>query len=237
MLYSLTPAIVAPIIGVALSVTRSLVPIREVVSIRANRRLGEMNPAPYAAMILNHIGWVVYAVLRTDWFIFSADMIGLISGVWITFSLYPLASLKVQNRLNGLILLAATLWGALALVTMILSSAAPDATLSLWSWTVSVTQILLFASPLSTLYKAVVSRNSASFHLGLSIMSIISSAMWCIYGITIKNLFVLVPNLLGALLSGVALGVCILFKRSEVTQTTAQTELNRIQAIGQTVEL
>lgn len=120
---------------------------------------------------------------------------------------------------------------------MILSSAAPDATLSLWSWTVSATQILLFASPLSTLYKAVVSRNSASFHLGLSIMSVISSAMWCIYGITIKNLFVLVPNILGALLSGVALGVCILFKRSEVTQTTAQTELNRIQAIGQTVEL
>ena len=40
MTYSLTPAIVAPIIGVALSVTRSLVPIREVVSIRANRRLG-----------------------------------------------------------------------------------------------------------------------------------------------------------------------------------------------------
>ena len=51
------------------------------------------------------------------------------------------------------------------------------------SWTVSATQILLFASPLSTLYKAVVSRNSASFHLGLSIMSVISSAMWCIYGI------------------------------------------------------
>jgi len=40
MTYSLTPAIVAPIIGVVLSVTRSLVPIREVVSIRANRRLG-----------------------------------------------------------------------------------------------------------------------------------------------------------------------------------------------------
>ena len=30
---------------------------------------------------------------------------------------------------------------------------------------------------------------------------------------TIKNLFVLVPNLLGALLSIIALGVCILFKR------------------------
>lgn len=56
-----------------------------------------MNPAPYAAMILNHVGWVVYAVLQTDWFIFSADMIGLIAGVWIMFSLYPLASLTVSS--------------------------------------------------------------------------------------------------------------------------------------------
>ena len=40
--------------------------------------------------------------------------------------------MQIQNRLNGLILLAATLWGALALVTMVLSSAAPDAILSLW---------------------------------------------------------------------------------------------------------
>ena len=56
-----------------------------------------MNPAPYAAMVLNHVGWVVYAVIRTDWFIFSSDMIGLITGVWVTFSLYPLASLKVPS--------------------------------------------------------------------------------------------------------------------------------------------
>ncbi len=41
-------------------------------------------------------------------------------------------TVQVQNRLNALVLVAATLWGALALVTMILSSAAPHATLSLW---------------------------------------------------------------------------------------------------------
>ena len=40
MTYEATPAMVAPIVGVVLSVARSLVPIREVVSIRQSRRLG-----------------------------------------------------------------------------------------------------------------------------------------------------------------------------------------------------
>ena len=46
-------------------------------------------------MILNHTGWVVYAVLNTDWFIFSAESTGLLCGIWITFSLYPLSTEKV----------------------------------------------------------------------------------------------------------------------------------------------
>ena len=40
MTYHVTPAIVAPIIGVVLSVARSLAPVREVAHIRSNRRLG-----------------------------------------------------------------------------------------------------------------------------------------------------------------------------------------------------
>ena len=57
--------------------------------------LQEFNPMPFAAMILNHTGWVVYAVLHTDWFIFSAETTGLLCGIWITFSLYPLSNEKV----------------------------------------------------------------------------------------------------------------------------------------------
>ena len=46
-------------------------------------------------MILNHTGWVVYAVLHTDWFIFTMDASGLIIGTWMMFSLYPLAHATV----------------------------------------------------------------------------------------------------------------------------------------------
>ena len=49
-------------------------------------------------------------------------------------------------------------------------------------WAVSVTQVLLFAAPLSTLYKAIKARSSASFHLGMGVLGFLSSAMWTVYG-------------------------------------------------------
>ena len=62
---------------------------------RPTSLLQEFNPMPFAAMILNHTGWVVYAVINTDWFIFSAESTGLLCGIWVTFSLFPLSTEKV----------------------------------------------------------------------------------------------------------------------------------------------
>lgn len=59
--------------------------------------LQELNPGPFAAMILNHTGWIVYAVINIDWFIFVMEAIGLLCGIWLTLSLYPLASLKARS--------------------------------------------------------------------------------------------------------------------------------------------
>ncbi|KAL3160213.1 hypothetical protein ABBQ32_010970 [Trebouxia sp. C0010 RCD-2024] len=141
---------IAPALGCILTISRSLVPLRDVLNVRKDRRLGELNPTPFAAMILNHTGWIVYAVLHTDWFIFTMDSSGLIIGIWMMFSLYPLAhtqvwrsqrvdclsqevstfvaveqaalDLQVQNRLNGLVVVAAILYCTLALVSMILNA-------------------------------------------------------------------------------------------------------------------
>ena len=60
----------------------------------------ELNPGPFAAMILNHTGWLVYSVLHLDWFIFVMEAFGLLCGIWLTFSLYPLASLTASVELE-----------------------------------------------------------------------------------------------------------------------------------------
>lgn len=50
-------------------------------------------------------------------------------------------------------------------------------------WAVSITQVLLMASPLSGLFSAIKLRSSAGFHLGMCLMNLISSAMWTVYAV------------------------------------------------------
>ena len=48
-------------------------------------------------------------------------------------------------------------------------------------WTVSITQVLLMASPLSGLLTAIRQRTSANFHLGVCAAGLLSSSLWGIY--------------------------------------------------------
>ena len=57
----------------------------------------DLNPLPFAATILNCSGWVVYTVLVRNWFVFCTDAPGLLCSIWMTFSLYPHATLRVSS--------------------------------------------------------------------------------------------------------------------------------------------
>ncbi|CAK0734024.1 hypothetical protein CVIRNUC_000372 [Coccomyxa viridis] len=228
---------IAPILACVLALVRFLVPTREVLTVRRDGNLGELNPVPFCAAILNTSGWVAYSVLEGDLFIFFGDAPGLLCSIWMTFSLFPHASRAVQDRLTGFIMTAAAVWCILAMVTIILqSTGSGHAVTPLWGWAVSVTQVLLMASPLSTIYKAIQQRTSASFHLGLCAMGLVTSTMWVIFSLTINNLFVMVPNMVGGAMSLLALLVCIVLPRTP-PRTPAEQQQARMRGIEQAVEL
>ncbi|BDA45870.1 probable sugar transporter SWEET1 [Coccomyxa sp. Obi] len=228
---------IAPTIGCVLSICRHFIATGEVLAVRNKREIGDLNPLPFAASILNCSGWIVYTVLVRNWYVFCCDAPGLLCSLWMTFSLYPYATLRVQNQLNAFIVLTATLWCVLALVTMILQEfSTPQAVVSLWGWSVSVTQVLLMASPLSGLLNSIKQRSSANFHLGLCLMGLISSAMWSIYAMTTLNLFIAIPNLLGGLLSAASLLVCFVFPRNRV-ETPVQQDQARARTAAAAIEL
>ena len=61
------------------------------------------------------------------------------------------------------------------------SSTSGRQTMPCRGWTVSVTQVLLMASPLSGLLRAIQQRSSANFHLGVCAMGLLRSSLWAIY--------------------------------------------------------
>ncbi|CAL5222957.1 g5398 [Coccomyxa viridis] len=228
---------IVPSLGCFLSIVRHFIATGEVLAVRSGQHLGDLNPLPFAATILNCSGWVVYTVLVRNWFVFISDVPGLLCSIWMTFSLYPYASPSVQNQLNAFIVLAALLWCVLAAATMVLQEHSTQPTVvALWGWTVSVTQVLLMASPLSGLLRAIQQRSSANFHLGVCAMGLLSSSLWAIYAMTIMNLFIAIPNFLGGLLSCASLLVCFIFPRKPAA-TPAQQEADNVRAAVNAVQM
>ncbi|KAK9901588.1 hypothetical protein WJX75_003628 [Coccomyxa subellipsoidea] len=92
------------------------------------------------------------------------------------------------------------------------------------------------ASPLSGLLRAIKQRSSANFHLGLCLLGLLSSAMWTIYAGTERNLYLGIPNFLGALLSCASLLVFFVFPRS-APQAPLQQDQARARTAAAAVEL
>ena len=61
------------------------------------------------------------------------------------------------------------------------SSVHPKTTVSCRGYSVAATQVILMASPLSTMLKAIRERRCDSFHPGLCIMGFVMSLFWTIY--------------------------------------------------------
>lgn len=88
--------------------------------------------------------------------------------------MYAFAAVHLHAALTALHIYANATWASWTLGASFIQSCCRG-------WTVSVTQVLLMASPLSGLLRAVQQRSSANFHLGVCSMGLVSSTLWTIY--------------------------------------------------------
>ena len=70
-----------------------------------------------------------------------------------------------------------------------------------------------FAAPLSTMVDVVKTRNAASLTAPLSIMITLNGSFWTAYGIAVSNLFIVVPNAIGAVCGIVQCLLLLLYRR------------------------
>merc|ERR1711941_42971 len=82
---------------------------------------------------------------------------------------------------------------------------------ALAGWIANGFLVILYISPLSTLAKVIKQRSSASLHWPLSLTSVLNGSFWFVYGVAVKDLFIGIPNGLGALLAAFQLFLCVIF--------------------------
>lgn len=74
---------VCPTIGAILSTLTFSAPIKSLKSSIKTGSLGTLNPAPWAFMTGNCIGWLAYSYITLDLFVFAANAPGLMISIWL----------------------------------------------------------------------------------------------------------------------------------------------------------
>jgi len=78
---------------------------------------------------------------------------------------------------------------------------------------VNINLVVFFGAPLSTIFTVLRTRNSSSIHLWTMILNILNTTFWLLYGLSIMDLYICIPNGIGLLL-GLAQGaLCFAFPR------------------------
>ena len=69
-----------PLLGVVIANVMWASPLMLVLDARRTKNIGKINPIPFALIVVNCIGWIIFSVVKVDYFIFFANCAGVIIG-------------------------------------------------------------------------------------------------------------------------------------------------------------
>ena len=80
--------------------------------------------------------------------------------------------------------------------------------------TVNLNLVIFYASPLSVIGTVVQKRNSSYIHIPTMITHTLNGCFWAAYGIAVFDLYIAIPNGLGATLGIIQMILCYIFPRT-----------------------
>jgi len=164
--------------------------------IHQQKSVKNVNFIPFLMTALNCFLWCTYGILKRDMLLCIVNSVGC-----ITQALYMFVFL--QNCDNKPIHLKKIFFvGTGAAVVLFFINFGPESIDPIYylGLVASSITVIMFGSPLSTMSEVIRSQNAETMSPILSVMTVLVSGIWFIYGYMINDRFVQIPNLLGCLL-------------------------------------
>lgn len=199
-----------PLLGLCLSNAMWTAPIIAMVNARKNRDLGGLNPIPFALIIVNCIGWVVYAFMIKNYYIFFSNATGVVIGGFLCMSSVQLLVRAEPNEkddrtrliIECIMLGGVAFWILVALITSISMDPDDSAPQTAVGIIADLATLMYYAAPLSTMIEVVKTKNAVSFFLPVLLANLANAVLWFFYGlIGIEDVYVWLPNGIGAILA------------------------------------
>ena len=211
-------ALFCPIAGIFITNIMWLSPLGTILKSRSQTApFVKVNPTPFSFMIVNCLGWVIYALMINNLYVFLANVSGVVLGVYylmtVMMVLVRTASQKNQAvpllyyQLERHILFALTLWMVLSLVCTstwahdIFHSDRLQLQRRIIGNAVMICNVAYYAAPFSTLVQVVRSKDSSSILAVMVFANLLDASLWLVYACAINDWYLMIPNVLGVFLA------------------------------------
>jgi solute carrier family 50 (sugar transporter) len=174
----------------------------------------------------------MYSIIQKDYFIYFANVPGIVLGVYYAINSMVLIAVNSKDKelpKEYRILEASLVGGPLAysIVAMVVGISLPSSQHNVGRIIVAICAncctVMYYASPLTTMYAVITTRDSSSLHPPMLLANLANSTMWLIYGLfALNDPFVYAPNGIGATLSGLQLSLCLIYPK----KISTSAELN-----------
>ena len=84
--WEITISLVCPLIGVILSNVTILSPVPALLEARKKKKLGDLDPIPFALFVNSKLGWLIFSIFRIDYFIFFSAAPATLMGIVLCFT-------------------------------------------------------------------------------------------------------------------------------------------------------
>lgn len=175
-----------------------LSPMSTIRGVARSKSVGGLPALPYSSMVLNCSLWIIYSVLKDEPTIRYANGVGLMLGMWY-FHVFRENCSPTTTGLPGTMQQHIQLTGLVIGIALLISAGLPrDTAAEVTGKAAVLFCVILFASPLSVLKEAIISRSAQNIPLPFAVASTINTLLWSVSGVlALRDFNVYFPNLLG----------------------------------------
>jgi hypothetical protein len=162
-------------------------PFRSVRSLAHRPTLGELNIMPLIFGVLAATGMLLYSFCIRDYYVFSANFLGLLISIYFTLTVLPKAPEGLRLRVvllwilgyAFLFIMACVDWMVLGGYKKVMGGAA------------SFMLLVYYSSPLTTFSRVIRTRNAIYFDIPIAVAGTFTASLWATYGFIVGDIFIM----------------------------------------------
>ncbi|KAG5031891.1 hypothetical protein AAZX31_06G159300 [Glycine max] len=171
---------------------------------------------PYVAALFSAMLWIFYAYVKTgETLLITINAFGcVIETIYLAVFITYCPKKARMSTLRMIVLLNFGGFCTIVLLTHLLAKG-EEARVKLLGWICVVFATSVFAAPLSIIRVVIRTKSVEFLPFPLSLLLLISAIMWLLYGISLKDIYVTLPNVVGLTFGVIQIGLYAMYRNNK----------------------